>query len=62
VIEVPTLVIWGMQDPSQLEGLLNGLEAYVADLTLLRLQDAGHYPMQTHAEEVVGAIRQFLQR
>ena len=60
VVEVPTLVIWGMQDPYQLPGLLAGLDAYVRDLTLLRLADAGHYPMQTHRTEVTRAIRRFL--
>lgn len=59
-ITVPTLVIWGMQDPAQLPGLLDGLEDYVSDLTILRLEDAGHYPMQSHREEVIDAIRQFI--
>ncbi len=62
VVEVPTLVIWGMLDPSQLPGLLNGLDAYVPDLTLLRIEDAGHYPMQTHPEQVTRAIKQFLSK
>lgn len=61
-ITVPTLVIWGMQDPSQLPGLLDGLEDYVSDLTILRLEDASHYPMRTHLGEVTGAIRQFISR
>lgn len=60
MVEVPTLVIWGMKDPSQLPGLLDGLDAYVTDLTLLRVEDAGHYPMRTHREEVTQAIRRFL--
>jgi pimeloyl-ACP methyl ester carboxylesterase len=60
VVEVPTLVIWGMKDPFQLPGLLDGLDAYVTDLTLLRVEDAGHYPMRTHREEVTQAIRRFL--
>lgn len=60
VVEVPTLVIWGMQDPYQLPGLLAGLDAHVRDLTLLQIEAAGHYPMQTHAAEVTRAIRRFL--
>jgi pimeloyl-ACP methyl ester carboxylesterase len=62
VVEVPTLVIWGMRDPYQLPGLLVGLEAYVSDLTLLRIEDAGHWPMQTHTTEVMQAIRRLLRR
>jgi pimeloyl-ACP methyl ester carboxylesterase len=61
VVEVPTLVIWGMQDPSQLPGLLAGLDDYVPDLTLVRIGDAGHYPMRTHPEQVTRAIRRFLE-
>ena len=60
VVEVPTLVIWGMLDPFQLPELLNGLDAYVPALTLLQIEDAGHYPMRTHPEEVTRAIRLFL--
>ena len=61
VVKVPTLVIWGMKDPYQLPMLLEDLGAYVPDLTLLRIEDAGHYPMQSHAEEVIRAIRGFIQ-
>lgn len=60
-VEVPTLVIWGMKDPYQLPGLLEGLDAHVPDLMLLRIEDAGHYPMESHAEQVTRAIRGFLQ-
>ncbi len=62
VVEVPTMVIWGTQDPYQLPGLLQGLDAYVRDLTLLRIEDAGHYPMRSHREAVTRAIRQLLER
>jgi pimeloyl-ACP methyl ester carboxylesterase len=60
VIRVSTLVIWGMQDRSQLPGLLDGLEDYVDDLTIQRIDEAGHYPMRSHPEEVMRAIRAFL--
>jgi epoxide hydrolase 4 len=61
VVKVPTLVIWGMKDSYQLPGLLEDLGVYVPDLTLLRIEEAGHYPMQSHAEEVIRAIRGFIQ-
>jgi pimeloyl-ACP methyl ester carboxylesterase len=48
-VEVPTLVTWGLQDPYQLHGLLEGLDAYVADLRLVRIEDAGHYSMRTRS-------------
>ncbi len=60
VIDMPTLVIWGMEDPSQLPGLLDGLDHYIRDLTVLRIDDAGHYPMRTHYDDVVRAVRRFI--
>ena len=59
-LTVPTLVIWGMRDTSQLPGLLDGLEDYVSDLTIMRIEDSGHYPMRTHPDEVMAAIRDFI--
>jgi epoxide hydrolase 4 len=60
VVEVPTLVIWGMEDSSQVPGLLDGLEAHARDLTVVRIDDAGHYPMLSHSVRVVAEIRHFL--
>ena len=31
-----------------LSGSLDGLEEYVQDLTVVRIDDAGHYPMRSH--------------
>ena len=60
-VAVPTLVIWGMRDDAMLPGQLDGLEAYVADLTVRRIADAGHYPMRSHPDLVNAAIGDFLQ-
>ncbi len=61
-VTVPTLVIWGLSDPAILSGSLDGLEAYVQDLTILRIADAAHYPMRSHPGPVNDAIRNFLHR
>ena len=61
-VKVPTLVIWGMRDPSLLPRQLDGLEAYAPDLTVVRIEDGGHYPMRSHPELVNQAIRAFMQR
>ena len=61
-INVPTLVIWGMQDPACLPGQLDGIHDYAPDTTMVRIADAGHYPMQSHPAQVNGAIRDFLRR
>ena len=61
-LSVPTLVIWGLSDPEMLPGLLHGLEEYVQDLTVVRIDDAGHYPMRSHAGTVNQSIRDFVWR
>jgi pimeloyl-ACP methyl ester carboxylesterase len=42
-ITVPTLVIWGERDRYLLRGNLDGLEAYVKNLTVRRVPDASHW-------------------
>src|SRR5262245_28613502 len=59
---VPTLAIWGLSDQAMLPGLLDGLEEYVHDLTVVRINDAGHYPMRSHPAAVNDAIRNFARR
>jgi pimeloyl-ACP methyl ester carboxylesterase len=61
-VKVPTLVIWGMRDPYILPQQLDGLDAYASDLTVVRIEDGGHYPMRSHPELVNQAIRAFMQR
>lgn len=61
-VRVPTQVIWGMTDEALLPGSLEGLDAYAQDLKIVRLTDAGHLPMRTHASAVNLAIRDFLRR
>jgi len=45
-VRVPTLVIWGEQDRALLPSLLDGLDALVPDLKLVRVPDAGHWVMR----------------
>jgi epoxide hydrolase 4 len=59
-VEVPTLVLWGMQDPHCLPGQLDNLHDYVPNATVVRIEDADHYPMQSHPMLVNRAIRDFL--
>jgi pimeloyl-ACP methyl ester carboxylesterase len=61
-VNVPTLVIWGMRDPHLLPQQLDGLDAYAPDLTVVRIADAGHYPMRSHPQLVNQAIRAFRPR
>jgi pimeloyl-ACP methyl ester carboxylesterase len=59
-IEVPTLVIWGEQDELLLPVLLEGLEHEVRQLTICRVEDAGHGIVRQQPQRVVEVIRGFL--
>ncbi|MBS0419616.1 MAG: alpha/beta hydrolase [Proteobacteria bacterium] len=53
------LAVWGKHDPFFLPA---GAEAYQRDIphALVRLLDTGHFALETHAEEIAAAIREFL--
>lgn len=57
----PTLAVWGKNDPFFLPA---GAEAFGRDNpeAEVRLYDTGHFALETHAEEIAGAIRDFLGR
>jgi pimeloyl-ACP methyl ester carboxylesterase len=59
-VKVPTLVIWGMKDAALLPLQLQGLEALVEDLTIVRLPNAGHFAPWEAGEPVAAALRPFL--
>jgi pimeloyl-ACP methyl ester carboxylesterase len=59
-VQVPTLVIWGMKDPALLPLQLDGLDALVEDLTIVRLQGAGHFAPWEAGNDVARALRPFL--
>jgi len=61
-VEVPTLVLWGMQDPFLLPGQLDNLHDYAPNAIVVRIEDGGHRPMQSHPMLVNRAIRDFLPR
>ena len=48
-----------MRDAAILPGSLQGLDADVQDLTVIRIDDAGHTPMRSHPGPVNRAIRAF---
>lgn len=60
VVNVPTLVIWGMADPAMVPENLDGLERYVPTLTVKRIPDASHWVVHTHAADVNKYIREFV--
>ncbi|WP_448501795.1 alpha/beta fold hydrolase [Sphingomonas sp.] len=61
-IAMPTLVVWGMKDSALLPCQLNGLDAVVPDLTIRRIDDAGHFAPWEKPDAVNAAIREWLAR
>ncbi len=59
-VKVPTLVIWGEEDQALLTGNLDGIEEYVADLTVKRIPGASHWVIHEQPEVVNALIRQFI--
>ncbi len=56
----PTLVIWGMGDKALLPSQLEGLEMLVPDLTVVKVEDAGHFVPWERPEAVNAAMREWL--
>jgi len=55
----PFLAVWGKNDPFFLPA---GAEAFKRDVpgAVIRFFDTGHFALETHAEEIAAAIRDFL--
>jgi pimeloyl-ACP methyl ester carboxylesterase len=57
---LPTLIIWGMKDPALLPCQLEGIEDYVPNLTVVRIDDAGHFSPWEAPDAVTKAMREWL--
>ena len=55
VIEIPTLMVWGLEDTALSKETTNGTDQYVTDLTLRFLPDVSHW-VQQEAPETVNAM------
>ena len=62
LVSVPTLVLWGERDAYLRPTLLEGLDAFVSDLTVKRFADCGHWLAHEAPNRVNAAIAEFLQR
>ncbi|HEU4329204.1 MAG TPA: alpha/beta hydrolase [Roseiflexaceae bacterium] len=60
MVHMPTLVVWGEQDPALGMGLIEGLERYVPDLRIRTIPDSSHWVQQDTPEAVNQAMREFL--
>lgn len=59
-ITVPTLVLWGLGDTALLPGLLEGLEAFVPDLTVRKIANATHWLVHEQPDQVIASLQAFL--
>jgi pimeloyl-ACP methyl ester carboxylesterase len=60
-LRMPTLVVWGLNDPALLPVQLGGLDALVADLRIVTSPSAGHFITWEEPGTVTSAIRDFLE-
>lgn len=59
-VNVPTLVIWGMNDIALPPALLDGLEDFVPQLQLERVEDASHWIVHECPEVVIRHLQKFI--
>ena len=59
-IHLPTLVIWAMGDTALLPELLDGLEGFVPQLQLYRVEHATHWIVHEQPALVISQLAQFL--
>ncbi len=60
IINVQTLVIFGMKDIFVLPKVLEGLEDFIKDLKIVRIENASHWVMHDDPELVNSSIQSFL--
>lgn len=56
----PALVIWGEGDTALPPELVDGLDAYIPDLTLERVPDATHWIVHEQPQRVIASLARFL--
>jgi pimeloyl-ACP methyl ester carboxylesterase len=61
-VDLPTLLIWAMQDVALLPELADGLEEYVKHLTIRRVADASHWIVHEQPQRVIGLLEDFLRQ
>ena len=59
-INLPTLVVWGMDDVALPPDLIQGLDHYIPDLTLHKVQGATHWIIHEQPELVMHYLQEFL--
>lgn len=61
-VDIPTLVLWGMQDNALLPELVEGLDGYIPRLTLEKVPDASHWIVHEQPGLVATRLGAFLRQ
>ena len=59
-VHVPTLVIWAMDDIALPPALLDGLEDFVPQMQLQRVEGATHWIVHEQPQKIIGYLQEFL--
>lgn len=59
-VDLPTLVLWAMQDAALPPELVDGLEAYIPQLTLEKIEEATHWIIHEQPELIAQRLGRFL--
>jgi len=62
MVRVPTLVLWGERDTALLPGCLEGLEAVVPDLEIVRIPDATHWVTREKTALLIAEMERWINR
>ena len=60
IIELPTLVIWGMKDVALLPQQLEGLSGYVKNLKIVRSENSSHWITHDDPDLIISSIKEFI--
>ena len=61
-VRCPTLVMWAMDDVALLPELVDGLDVWVPDLTLEKIDGASHWVLHEQPERIAAGLQAFLAR
>ena len=61
-VKLPTLVLWAMDDAALPPGLVDGLDKYVSQLTLEKVEGASHWIVHERPQFVAQRLASFLAR
>ena len=59
-LEIPTLLVWAMQDKALPPSNIEGIEAFVPNIQIERIEDCGHFVTWEQPQAVIAAMRAFL--